>query len=195
MGAGSAEGGPCPSRRVSRAAVQGPTEAALRSFNSWLTCQGDDKGMLTKLANVAAGEMKISGIDFPKPLLNARGNNQLVLFAGAGVSIPPPARLPTFKQLTDRERFLQPRPPGTGGIYIFGSGIRNRTVDLRLERAVCYRSPPWKGGVLTWLDDHGTETYSNSHGKPDEGRSCILCLDRVVCLNQLHSQRASASAN
>ena len=73
MGAGSAEGGPCPSRRGSRATVQGPTEAALRSFNSWLTCQGDDKGMLTKLANVAAGEMKISGIDFPKPLLNAGG--------------------------------------------------------------------------------------------------------------------------
>ena len=57
MDAGSAEGGPCPSRRVSRAAVQGRTEGALRSFNSWLTCQGDDKGMLTKLATVVAGEM------------------------------------------------------------------------------------------------------------------------------------------
>ena len=57
MDAGSAEGGPCPSRRVSRAAIQGRTEGALRSFNSWLTCQGDDKGMLTKMATVAAGEM------------------------------------------------------------------------------------------------------------------------------------------
>ena len=45
--------------------------------------------------------MKISGIDFPKPLLNALGNNQLVLFAGAGVSIPPPAGLPTFRQLAE----------------------------------------------------------------------------------------------
>ena len=45
--------------------------------------------------------MKISGIDFPKPLLNALWNNQLVLFAGAGVSIPPPAGLPTFRQLAE----------------------------------------------------------------------------------------------
>ena len=45
--------------------------------------------------------MKISGIDFPKPLLNALKDNQLVVFAGAGVSIPPPAGLPTFKQLAE----------------------------------------------------------------------------------------------
>ena len=45
--------------------------------------------------------MKISDIDFPNPLLNALGNNQLVLFAGAGVSIPPPAGLPTFRQLAE----------------------------------------------------------------------------------------------
>ena len=43
--------------------------------------------------------MKISGIDFPKPLLNTLNTNQLVVFAGAGVSIPQPAGLPTFRQL------------------------------------------------------------------------------------------------
>ena len=43
--------------------------------------------------------MKISGIDFPKSLLNAQRNNQLVVFCGAGVSIPQPAGLPTFRQL------------------------------------------------------------------------------------------------
>ena len=45
--------------------------------------------------------MKISGIDFPKPLLNALRSNQLVVFAGAGVSIPQPAGLPTFRQLAE----------------------------------------------------------------------------------------------
>ena len=45
--------------------------------------------------------MKISGIDFPKPLLNALRENQLVVFAGAGVSIPQPAGLPTFRKLAE----------------------------------------------------------------------------------------------
>ena len=43
--------------------------------------------------------MKISGIDFPKPLLNALNDNQLVVFAGAGVSIPEPSGLPSFSEL------------------------------------------------------------------------------------------------
>ena len=45
--------------------------------------------------------MKISGIDFPKPLLNALNEKQLVVFAGAGVSIPQPAGLPTFRKLAE----------------------------------------------------------------------------------------------
>ena len=43
--------------------------------------------------------MKIAGIDFPKALLEALNDNQLVVFAGAGVSIPEPAGLPSFSQL------------------------------------------------------------------------------------------------
>ena len=45
--------------------------------------------------------MKISGIDFPRPLLDALKDNQLVVFAGAGVSIPEPAGLPSFSQLAE----------------------------------------------------------------------------------------------
>ena len=45
--------------------------------------------------------MKISGIDFPNSLLNALRNDHLVVFAGAGVSIPQPAGLPTFRQLAE----------------------------------------------------------------------------------------------
>ena len=45
--------------------------------------------------------MKISGIDFPRPLLDALKDNQLVVFAGAGVSMPEPAGLPSFRQLAE----------------------------------------------------------------------------------------------
>ena len=43
--------------------------------------------------------MKISGIDFPRPLLDAVNDNQLVVFAGAGVSMPEPSGLPSFSEL------------------------------------------------------------------------------------------------
>ena len=43
--------------------------------------------------------MKISGIDFPKPLLTALRNGRLVVFAGAGVSMGEPADLPDFENL------------------------------------------------------------------------------------------------
>lgn len=43
--------------------------------------------------------MKIAGIDFPGPLLNALRDGKLVVFAGAGVSMGEPACLPNFKHL------------------------------------------------------------------------------------------------
>ena len=43
--------------------------------------------------------MIISGIDFPEPLLNAMRDGRLVIFAGAGVSMGPPANLPDFEEL------------------------------------------------------------------------------------------------
>ena len=46
--------------------------------------------------------MKIKGIDFPEPLLNALRDEKLVVFAGAGVSIGPPAELPDFRKLAER---------------------------------------------------------------------------------------------
>ena len=44
--------------------------------------------------------MKIGGVDFPEPLLNALRDRRLVVFAGAGVSMGPPANLPDFRELT-----------------------------------------------------------------------------------------------
>ncbi len=43
--------------------------------------------------------MKISAIDFPRKLLNALREDKLVVFAGAGVSMGEPARLPKFREL------------------------------------------------------------------------------------------------
>ncbi len=45
--------------------------------------------------------MKIGEIDFPEPLLSAVRNGELVVFAGAGASMGPPARLPNFRGLAD----------------------------------------------------------------------------------------------
>ena len=46
--------------------------------------------------------MKISGVDFPEPLLNALQSKRLVVFAGAGVSMGPPAVLPSFRRLAEQ---------------------------------------------------------------------------------------------
>ena len=45
--------------------------------------------------------MRIENVDFPKPLIEALHDNELVVFAGAGVSMGKPARLPSFKSLTN----------------------------------------------------------------------------------------------
>lgn len=46
--------------------------------------------------------MEIAGTNFPEELLNALQDDQLVIFAGAGVSMGPPANLPSFGRLTDQ---------------------------------------------------------------------------------------------
>ena len=45
--------------------------------------------------------MRISGVDFPIDLLKALRDGELVVFAGAGVSIGPPACLPNFRRLAN----------------------------------------------------------------------------------------------
>ncbi|MCY4173540.1 MAG: DUF4020 domain-containing protein [Cyanobacteria bacterium MAG CAR3_bin_5] len=50
----------------------------------------------------SASAMKIGGVDFPEPVLNALRDGRLVVFAGAGVSMGPPARLPSFRKLAEK---------------------------------------------------------------------------------------------
>ena len=46
--------------------------------------------------------MRFGEIDIPEELLEAQENGNLVVFAGAGVSIPKPANLPDFEKLCDQ---------------------------------------------------------------------------------------------
>lgn len=46
--------------------------------------------------------MKIKEVEFPEPLLIAQKAGRLVIFAGAGVSIPAPSNLPNFRDLAER---------------------------------------------------------------------------------------------
>lgn len=43
--------------------------------------------------------MRIGNMDFPDPLLEAQKKGSLVIFAGAGVSMPPPSNFPNFDDL------------------------------------------------------------------------------------------------
>ena len=46
--------------------------------------------------------MWIREVDFPDTLLDAQKNGTLVIFAGAGVSVPPPSNYPNFIDLADQ---------------------------------------------------------------------------------------------
>ena len=46
--------------------------------------------------------MNIKGVDFPPALLDALRDGRLVVFAGAGVSMGAPARLPSLCKLAER---------------------------------------------------------------------------------------------
>ena len=56
----------------------------------------------TFLYEASVNTMKIAGIDFPSPLLSALRDGELVVFAGAGVSMGEPACLPSFKELAEK---------------------------------------------------------------------------------------------
>jgi SIR2-like protein/uncharacterized protein DUF4020 len=46
--------------------------------------------------------MRINNVDFPGPLFEAQKNSSLVVFAGAGVSMPPPSNFPNFDSLAEQ---------------------------------------------------------------------------------------------
>ena len=58
--------------------------------------------MRSTTAKPRRSAMRIQGVDFPEPLLNALRDGRLVVFAGAGVSMGLPAELPSFRKLAER---------------------------------------------------------------------------------------------
>ena len=45
--------------------------------------------------------MRFEGVDFPSAILDAQAKGELVIFAGAGVSMAPPSDLPDFPALAN----------------------------------------------------------------------------------------------
>src|SRR5262245_22902292 len=56
----------------------------------------------TQCNGIPSELMRISGVDFPEQLLASRRKSELVIFAGAGVSIPAPSNFPNFKTLAEQ---------------------------------------------------------------------------------------------
>ena len=90
--------------------------------------------------------MRIKNVDFPTPLLEAQQDGSLVLFVGAGVSMPPPSNFPNFDSLAEqvaagvltREQYGEQREPvdhflgrvKDAGVKV--QGLRCR-ITLRIE--------------------------------------------------------------
>ena len=87
--------------------------------------------------------MRISGVDFPPALIEALRNDQLVVFAGAGVSISEPAGLPGFEVLAEaiakdtgviRDDF-EPVDRFLGRLKGNGTDVHARAAQVLQERA------------------------------------------------------------
>ena len=87
-------------------------------------------GNLT-LATLGPNTMIIGTIDFPQEVIDAQRDGRLVVFAGAGVSMPPPSSLPDFETLADRigagcrpRKEKEPRDEYLGLLHEKGEGVR-----------------------------------------------------------------------
>ena len=102
--------------------------------------------------------MKIAGVNLPETILDAREHDQLVIFAGAGVSFPHPSSLPNFRDLA-----LQ-IAHGTGNT------IRNEeSEDVFLGRLR-------DAGVK--VQDRASEILLNPESKPNSLHTDLLSLFR-----------------
>ncbi len=82
--------------------------------------------------------MRISGVDFPDSLLDALRTKRLVVFAGASVSMGPPAVLPGFRRLAQQVAKGTGQSIGTGEtedrflgrLEVRGTDVHQRTVEI-----------------------------------------------------------------
>ena len=84
--------------------------------------------------------MKISGIDFPGTLLSALRDSNLVVFAGAGVSMGEPANLPDFRQLARKVAHgTGEAPDATEPVDRFLGKLEQRGIDVHARAAEVLR--------------------------------------------------------
>jgi len=83
--------------------------------------------------------MLIKTIDFPLEVLQAQKDGRLVVFAGAGVSMPPPANLPSFSRLAQMigaeaspQRNREPDDQYLGRLFDGGKGLQVRDLAARI---------------------------------------------------------------
>ena len=131
--------------------------------------------------------MMMGEIDFPLPVLDALKNNQLVIFAGAGVSLPQPAGLPTFKQLAESLALEsgeiigknEPEDHFLGRLAHKGQKVHTRTVNilrkndpkpscLHQDLTALYRNPAHLRIVTTNFDTLFEEAAKERFGAEQE---------------------------
>ena len=116
--------------------------------------------------------MRISHVDFPESLLASQKQGSLAVFAGAGVSIPPPSNYPDFKDLANRvaggDLVLQPDEPidrflgrladrGTKVHQMVGTILTNpesKPTNLHMDLLRLFRSSDTIRLVTTNFDPH-----------------------------------------
>ena len=86
--------------------------------------------------------MQIESTEFPEQLLKSLRNTKLVIFAGAGVSMPHPANLPDFKELATQVAVGTGKVPNggepadqfLGRLKTGGTRVHQRTVDVLVNK-------------------------------------------------------------
>ena len=88
--------------------------------------------------------MKLGNINFPEPMVDALRDKTLIVFAGAGVSMGPPANLPDFKKLAlEVAGGTGEEPKGDETIDRFLTRLKNRGTNVhRIAAEILGRNNP-----------------------------------------------------
>ena len=79
--------------------------------------------------------MRVAGIDFPRPILDALRGDRLVVFAGAGVSMGDPALLPGFEELAMKTAQGTGEAPGNQPVDQFLGRLQSKGVEVHARVA------------------------------------------------------------
>ena len=118
--------------------------------------------------------INIGGIDYPDELVRALLDRRLVVFAGAGVSMPCPSHLPNFNQLVGEIECRTGRAKHgveTHDQYLGRSEIEHGVLIHEVVAKILKRKPPRHNSIHTDL--------LRSFGSPDKVRLITTNFDRL----------------